>query len=118
MIVITLPYPPSVNGYWRNVTIGGKGRTLISEKGRKYRQAVAAAWAASGEKKTLGRLRVEITAIPPDKRSRDLDNILKSLLDSLTHCAAWDDDSQIDDLRIVREPSEKGGSVVVCISRI
>ncbi|NBW23084.1 MAG: RusA family crossover junction endodeoxyribonuclease, partial [Caulobacteraceae bacterium] len=41
-------------------------------------------------------------AFPPDKRKRDLDNVLKSLLDALTHANVWDDDSQIDDLRIYR----------------
>jgi crossover junction endodeoxyribonuclease RusA len=52
--------------------------------------------------KQAGPLRVEIEAFPPDKRKRDLDNVLKSLLDSLTHAGVWEDDSQIEDLRIYK----------------
>ena len=37
---ITLPWPPSVNSYWRSITIQGSSRVLISEKGRAYRQRV------------------------------------------------------------------------------
>jgi crossover junction endodeoxyribonuclease RusA len=58
-------------------------------------------------------LRVEIEAWPPDKRKRDLDNILKSLLDALTYAGIWEDDSQIDDLRIYR--ATIGGMVKVRI---
>jgi crossover junction endodeoxyribonuclease RusA len=37
MIELTLPWPPTVNTYWRNFN----GRVLISAKGREYRKAVA-----------------------------------------------------------------------------
>lgn len=98
---MVLPWPPSVNRYWRNV----QGRTLISEEGRRYRDAVAGQalehrWPKHGDK----RLTVRIEAWVPDKRRRDLDNMLKAALDALTHAGVWDDDSQIDDLRIVRMP--------------
>lgn len=33
-LMLTLPFPPSVNSYWRNI----KGRTLISEKGESLEQ--------------------------------------------------------------------------------
>jgi crossover junction endodeoxyribonuclease RusA len=51
----------------------------------------------------------------PDKRRRDLDNILKALLDGLTHSGVWGDDSQVVDLRIVKAPT-LGGMVKVNIS--
>ena len=37
ILQLTLPWPPTVNTYYRNVN----GKTLISEKGRQYRAAVA-----------------------------------------------------------------------------
>ena len=35
MIELTLPWPPTVNTYWRNFG----GRTIVSAKGRSYRKA-------------------------------------------------------------------------------
>ena len=104
--MMVLPFPPSTNTYWRSVP--GKG-VLISEKGRQYRSAVQAlalsqAWPKFGEK----RLRVAIEAWMPDKRRRDLDNLLKATLDALTHAGVWDDDSQIDVLTIERSPTIGG----------
>lgn len=95
-MIITLPWPPSVNRYWRSAM----GRVLISVEGRRYRNRVIAHWLDSRPQKQAGPLRVSIIACPPDKRRRDLDNLLKATLDSLTHAGAWDDDSQIIDLRI------------------
>ena len=40
----TLPFPPSVNSYWRAPSKGPlKGRHLVSETGRKFQQAARAA---------------------------------------------------------------------------
>lgn len=112
--MIVLPWPPTVNTYYRK--FGDK--VLISAKGREYRETVADlsranAWPKFG----VDRVRVEIEAWMPDRRRRDLDNILKSLLDSLTHAGVWDDDSQIDDLRIFRAP-RIGGMCKVAIAAV
>ena len=58
-----------------------------------------------------GRVKLDIVANVPDRRRRDLDNILKSMLDALAG-HIYQDDSQIVDLRIVRGEVVKGGSVV------
>ena len=113
MLELTLPWPPTVNTYYRSVN----GAVKISEKGRSYRLAVAdQVLIQRGAKHFSGRLLVRVTAYVPDKRKRDLDNILKSLLDSLTHAGVWEDDSQIDDLHIVRGPI--GGMVKVDVREI
>lgn len=106
MIEITLPWPPSVNHYWRTPRSGPlSGRTLISEEGRQYRDAVALQVTLQRARhRTTARLRVEIEAWMPDRRRRDLDNLPKAVLDSLTHAGVWADDAQIDDLRIYRAP--------------
>lgn len=114
MTEILLPWPPSNNTYYRRV--GAK--TLISEKGRQYTRAVTQLCAVAILRRREGRLHVVITACPPDRRLRDLDNMLKGLLDALTHGGAWIDDSQIDDLRIVRGPVTAGGAVSVEIGEI
>lgn len=100
-----MPWPPSVNHYWRTV----QGRMIISKKGREYRDAVSELAAReSWPKLGAQRLAVAIEAWVPDRRRRDLDNVLKALLDAMTHAGVWDDDSQIDDLRIFRAPAIGG----------
>jgi crossover junction endodeoxyribonuclease RusA len=114
-IVIKLPFPPSTNQYYRSIRMGRGVRTLVSKRGREYRDAVVGECCVSHLTNTLlgGRLSVTVTLYPPDRRKRDLDNFNKGLLDALTHAGIWGDDSQIDDLRIVRGPVVKGGHVLV-----
>ena len=125
MVELTLPWPPSVNGYWRHPTTGKlAGRHLISEAGRAYREAVGWQVAAASMAAGLACLvAVDIMAYAPDKRRRDLDNLQKSLLDSLTHAGVWGDDDQVDDLRIrwARDAAGKkiiAGMVKVRISEV
>lgn len=94
---ITLPWPPSVGSMWRIF----RNRWVLSSKGREYRVAVEEQIklqnVAVGIKNPI---KVEIIAYRPDKRKRDLDNLLKGSLDSLTKAGVWEDDSLIQDLRI------------------
>lgn len=120
-IVLSLPWAPSVNGYWRSIMSGPMaGRVLISERGRAYRKAVADAVTAQRVPTRLltGKLAVEIHAMPPDRRARDLDNLLKGLLDALHHAGVIEDDSEIDDLRIRRFAIRSGGELQIRISEI
>jgi crossover junction endodeoxyribonuclease RusA len=73
---------------------------LISEKGRDYRKEVAESLAGSST--ITGPVKVEVECWMPDRRKRDLDNLFKAIGDSLTHAGVWEDDSQVDDLRIYR----------------
>jgi len=96
MIQFTLPFPPSVNTYWRMF----RNRMIISAKGREYRKAVEQILADELIIVRHKPLRVEIEVFRPDRRKRDLDNLLKAPLDAMTHCKVWDDDSQIHELSI------------------
>jgi len=95
---------------------------LLSKDGRDYRKRVG--WIAL-ELRLAGvipklpmqdRVKVTILASPPDQRRRDLDNLLKSLLDALSHASVWLDDSQVDDLRVIRVAPTKPGRVEITIS--
>ncbi len=113
--VYVLPYPPSVNGYWRRVGF----RTLVSREGRRYRRAVRALLAARADEEPLtGRLEVTVALSPPDRRRRDIDNAMKALLDSLGHAGAFIDDSQIDRLHIERREPVAGGEAAVRVTEI
>jgi crossover junction endodeoxyribonuclease RusA len=93
---LSLPYPPSVNHYWRH----SGGRHYIDKPGRSYRTEV---WAQVLRQRDVSRVRsvmtgplsIDIAAGPPDLKYRDLDNILKALLDSLKHAQVYEDDYQI-----------------------
>ena len=114
---ITLPWPPSVNRYWRHPNKGPlAGRHLISVEGRQYRSQVTALAISRKMECMSGRLAIHIDAWPPDKRARDLDNLLKSTLDALVHAGVIAGDELIDDLRIVRKESEKPGHLIVTIT--
>ena len=106
-----MPYPPSVNHYYLRTQSG----VTIGERGRKYRRDVALLLhkhrGACGDK----RLVITINVYPPDKRRRDLDNLLKCTLDSLQHATVFNDDSQVDWLTIVRREVVKGGQLAVWI---
>jgi crossover junction endodeoxyribonuclease RusA len=111
MIELELPFPPSVNHYYRRVG----PRTLISREGRRFRERVCSLLAAIGVRPLAGPLRLEIDVYPPDRRRRDVDNLQKGLLDALEHGGLYRNDSQIADLRIKRRGCVPGGRTLVRI---
>ncbi|ELM7887852.1 TPA: RusA family crossover junction endodeoxyribonuclease [Escherichia coli] len=88
-IEFVLPYPPTVNTYWRR-----HGNTyFISEAGKRYCRDVALVVSQQRLKLNLSeKLAIRIIVEPPDKRRRDLDNLLKAPLDALTHAGLLIDD--------------------------
>lgn len=106
-MTLELPWPPSVNTYWRN----WRGHMVISTAGRQYTKAVQEQVEKQGTQTYTGPIRVVIQAFRPDRRKRDLDNLLKATLDALTKAGAWEDDSQIVDLRIYW--AGMGGKLIV-----
>jgi len=114
--VLDLPWPPSANRYWRHP---GKGLHLISEAGRAYRRAVSqAVMLQPGPRFPDARLRLVINVHAPDRRRRDLDNLLKATQDALEHAGVYGNDSQIDELHVQRAERCPGGVMVVKIFRI
>lgn len=111
MVEFELPFPPSINHYWRRVG----PRTLISREGRRFRQRVMAILAARGIRPMGGWLDVHVEVSPPDNRRRDIDNLQKALLDALQHGGAYADDNQIVKLSIERCAPIPGGKTIVRI---
>ena len=110
-----LPYPPSVNTYWRR----RGSQYYISDKGQKYRKDVQQIIRQLKlDIFTKSRLRIKVIADVPDSRRRDLDNILKGLLDSLIHAGFAEDDEQFDDIRVIRGVKVPGGRLGIKIQTI
>jgi crossover junction endodeoxyribonuclease RusA len=109
---LTLSWPPSVNNYF--ATVGR--RRIVSAQGKAYREEVF--WIVRQQRlngRFAGaRVGIAINAYEPKvKRRRDLDNILKAVLDGLTKAGLWDDDVQVDYLRVVRCPAEGHGRLEI-----
>ena len=61
------------------------------------------------------RLEMRIIWHPPDRRTRDIDNPIKPLLDALTQAGLFKDDSQIRKLHIEFGELIKGGKTTVIL---
>lgn len=108
---IELPWPPSTNQYWRRSGC----RMHISPQARKYIDLVCAL-SFSIKKTTLkNRVSLNIQAFPPDKRIRDLDNLLKVFIDALVKANFLLNDGQIDCIHIERKNVVPSGKMIVSI---
>ncbi|WP_050578473.1 RusA family crossover junction endodeoxyribonuclease [Rhizobium leguminosarum] len=97
VVSFELPMPPSVNKMYSNLP--GKGRVKTKEA-RQW--AFEAGWMLIAQRNRLGShmcflgpVEVHVAAYRPASKRRDLDNILKALLDLLTSTKTIDDDSQV-----------------------
>lgn len=137
MIIITLPYPPSVNRYRTIHTIPGHGARIgISKEGKQYKADVA--WLAKkhGISSPLaGRVSVEIDLYPKrpqdwQKRAQrdpmgwdddvqciDLDNGQKVILDALKE-VAFADDKWVHEIHARRMEPDGEARVIVRIEPI
>lgn len=113
-IMLTLPFPPSVNTYYAVV----RGRKILSKRGREYKKITHGLILEAGHsgKRLNGRLAVTVILTPPDRRGRDIDNYCKALLDALTHAEVWIDDSQVKRLVIEMMAPKKPGMVQLVIT--
>jgi Holliday junction resolvase len=83
---IELPFvPPSVNCCYRSI----KSRIYLSSRLRDFQKKISAA--LHDKPNILGPVSLDITFYFTDKRSRDLDNLLKPLIDGLKNVVIEDD---------------------------
>jgi crossover junction endodeoxyribonuclease RusA len=87
---IELPYPPSLNTCFQNIP--GRGRAITP----RYREWLnEAMWIIKSQKPAKFDVEVSISIgiVAPDKRSRDIDNLIKPCLDVLVKALVIKDDS-------------------------
>ena len=111
----TLPWPPSVNHYW---AARGNGRYLAPHAQRWHKEAWAILRATWRGKPMQGEVAVLLVLHPPDRRRRDLDNLLKAVLDALVHAGVLQDDSQVAELHAVRREARRPGGVLVRVEEL
>jgi crossover junction endodeoxyribonuclease RusA len=120
-----LPWPPSVNTYWRHAVVGGKWKkaramVFLSKQAKDYRVEVLAEIAAAKVPRgaVRGRLGIHVVAHPPSTGDHDLDNLWKGMLDALKHAGVIRDDADFDDEHIVRGAPVKGGRLRITLTEL
>lgn len=109
-VEIALNYPPATNNLYFNVP--GKGR-VISDR---YRQWLdESAWMLLAQKpgRVSGKFIAEITVNRPDNRRRDLDGVLKPLLDCCVKNRIVSDDSLAEKITLAWANGGEGVKVVL-----
>jgi crossover junction endodeoxyribonuclease RusA len=122
-LVLTLPFPPSVNNYYRT---NFKSKVVhLSTKGRQFKDSMISEMKAdllkfSSFQSSLPlteRLSVTIDLYADSYRKYDIDNRIKACLDSLEG-TVYLNDNQIDELIVRRQEVDKENSrclVTICV---
>lgn len=112
VIELSLPYPPSANRLWRAVN----GRNI---KSAEYRDWLVNAYAAVLKHGRLRRTKVEgayrmtLTAERPDRRRRDLSNLLKPTEDLLQYAGIVADDCNAEHITLAWSAKAPSKAAVV-----
>lgn len=109
-MTLTLPYPPSVNSMYATF----RGRRILSREGRAFKKQVATI--AGNITPVSDPFAVDVKIYRP-RKSGDLDNTLKALLDSLTG-VVWVDDSQIVEIHATRHEDKGNPRAEITISKV
>lgn len=117
---ITLPFPPSANRYWRT-RVAFKGarpyvQTYVSAEAKEYKHEVRLLAMAARQPLLHGRLIVFMDFYRP-RKSGDLDNRVKVVLDAL-QSIVYCDDKQIVELHLRRFDDKNDPRVELRIEEI
>lgn len=107
--MIRLPWPPSVNHYWGH----RDSRRFLSPKVKGWRREATALVRAARKVTLSGPVAVALYLYPPDRRRRDLDNVIKAVLDALVLGGLLKDDSQVVKLWVMKNSPRKPGEVLI-----
>ena len=116
--VLVLPFPLSVNALYRSVKKGKSVATILSSRGRDWKAVADAAvrnqWSGTPISVPVA---LDILVRAPDRRNRDIDNLLKAVLDSLEG-PVLTNDSVVHDLRIRWDRSEGEACARVTVAEL
>lgn len=116
MTAVTLTYPPSINSIYR--VVARKSKVRMTRAAIKWKEAAGWAYKAAGGSLHHGPVAIELELYPPAIGTKqDIDNCLKALLDSMNG-VAWDDDSQIVLMQVVRLWPDGLGRAVLRVRKI
>lgn len=112
-VTFLLPYPPSTNRLWRYTSRGV------------YRTSVYKSWLTQASLTAqysglpiVELVHAELRAAPPDKRRRDLDNLLKPVGDWLEHFGILEDDRCIHKWTAMWDRENVTNAVMITLSAL
>lgn len=93
LATLELPYPSHTGNHSVRHTRGGGH--YVTKEAEAYRLMVSlkASPGRMAPRMLAGPLRLEWLIAPPDRKARDVDNLMKVVCDALTRCGFWVDDS-------------------------
>lgn len=94
-IEIDLPWPPSVNHYYK---AAGYGKRVLTKEAKQFRDEVVLLIRTHRDRDQMpivGPICLELVCHAPDSKRRDLDNLLKATQDALEAARVYCNDSQI-----------------------
>lgn len=92
---LNILYPPSVNTLFTNRRGSNGKKRIPTDRYRVWRRAVDTEIMVQGRECFEGPVIVAMTFCKPDRRKRDLDNLLKAPIDMLVRNGILADDDQI-----------------------
>lgn len=98
MIRYELPFPPSVNNLFVN-SPNGKGR-FPSQQYKAWRKEASEMILAQGRRQMRGMVNLSIGIVKPNRRKRDISNLIKAVEDVLVEMGVIEDDSYVQKLSI------------------
>lgn len=104
-----LPFPLSVNNLFRTLPNGLRVKT---GKYKAWMKVASDAVKSQGVVSIGGPVSVTVLVVRPDRRKRDLDNLLKAVLDTLVLLGVIEDDSVIERILIEWHSDNLGGCLV------
>lgn len=117
-IILNLPLPPSLNDYYGHTSpTAHRVIKYVKTKGKNFRNEVKKYVLTNDLALQINvPIKVEIILSFPTNRKQDIDNRMKSLLDSLTYAEVWEDDSLIYELHAIKTITPNEPYCIVKIS--
>lgn len=112
-IVISLPFAPSMNRLWRISRHGGMHKSKV------YQEWLAECGALIYQGQVvpiLGSYRLLIEAVRPDKRRRDIDNLIKAVSDVLQDTGLVENDCLCEE--VTAKWVKSGPAMLVTVEKI
>lgn len=115
-VAFDLPYPPSANRLWRS----HNGRNIKSREYRNWLGLALEAVSRADPTPVAGPYKMTIIANRPDRRVRDLSNLLKAAEDAVVIAGVVEDDSMAREIGLAWSdlPPAKPGSLRVFVESV